>query len=588
MHRTTRLKITDINPHLICVLCGGYFIDAATIIECLHSFCKTCILRYLETSKYCPICDVMVHKTRPHQNIRADKTLQDLVYKLVPGLYKGEMKRRREYFAINSAKDAPKAPSEARGDEMAERFIYTSDENISMSLAYCQEGIPDPEVLRRMRQEHLKKGISSPKNGENRDVRYLQCPAAVTISHLKKFIRLKYDLPLNYQIDIFHTDEALREYYTLMDIAYIYTWRRRGPMRLYYTIYERKLKRLHDQAMLEEAESCCHVPTKTAKTINDNDNEIVTATTMLNVPTVQTEKDTSEDKGKEITCPKSNDPPCPKAKDTPCPKAKDPPCPKIIVEPKGKVLTNSKEKDSVKTTVSKCQADIVKVVSQSTTKESEPKKQTENKKPGPETKKTVTDAKKGSHDAKKSIQEAKKTSTEVKKPLQEVRKPSDVKKLANEVKKQADGKKPQTELRRIEPKKTTIEVKKPPTDVKKMLNDVRNDNKKQAETKRPADPKKHQTIEPKKSIENGKTEVRKTHSVGRKQAEPKKLSMPNMNGHFTNGHGAYDLSKATLDESGLFKIPRRDEPLNLVKKDKTQPLKLNGGFSPRPDMNVAT
>ncbi|XP_046325876.2 polycomb group protein Psc-like [Haliotis rufescens] len=581
MHRTTRLKITDINPHLICVLCGGYFIDAATIIECLHSFCKTCILRYLETSKYCPICDVMVHKTRPHQNIRADKTLQDLVYKLVPGLYKGEMKRRREYYAISPKKEAPKAPSEARGDEMAERFIYTADENISMSLAYCQEGIPDPEVLRRMRQENLKKGISSPKNGENRDVRYLQCPAAVTVSHLKKFIRLKYDLPLNYQIDIFHTDEALREYYTLMDIAYIYTWRRRGPLRLYYTIYERKLKRLHDQALSDEAETCCDVPTKTAKK-NNYDNEIVNTPTMLNIPTIQIQKNTAESKGKEITRPKSND--------TLCPKAKDTPCLKIHMEPKGKVTTNSKEKDSLKTTVSKCQADIVKVVSQSTTKESETKKQTENKKPCPEMKKTVADAKKGAHDAKKSLQEAKKTSLEVKKPLQEVRKPSEVKKLANEVKKQADGKKPQTELRRIEPKKTTIELKKPPTDMKKMLNDVRNDNRKQSETKRPSEPKKHQTIEPKKSIENGKasSEVRKTHSVGRKQAEPKKLSMPNMNGHYTNGHGAYDLSKATLDESGLFKIPRRDEPLNLVKKDKNQPLKLNGGFSPRPDMNVAT
>lgn len=39
MHRTTRIKITELNPHLICVLCGGYFIDATTIIECLHS-CK--------------------------------------------------------------------------------------------------------------------------------------------------------------------------------------------------------------------------------------------------------------------------------------------------------------------------------------------------------------------------------------------------------------------------------------------------------------------------------------------------------------------------------------------------------------------
>lgn len=29
---------------------------------------------------------------------RADKTLQDIVYKLVPGLYHREMRRRREYY----------------------------------------------------------------------------------------------------------------------------------------------------------------------------------------------------------------------------------------------------------------------------------------------------------------------------------------------------------------------------------------------------------------------------------------------------------------------------------------------------------
>ena len=32
--------------------------------------CKTCIVRYLETNKYCPMCDVQVHKTRPLLSIR--------------------------------------------------------------------------------------------------------------------------------------------------------------------------------------------------------------------------------------------------------------------------------------------------------------------------------------------------------------------------------------------------------------------------------------------------------------------------------------------------------------------------------------
>lgn len=32
-------KLTDLNAHLLCSLCKGYFIDASTISDCLHS-CK--------------------------------------------------------------------------------------------------------------------------------------------------------------------------------------------------------------------------------------------------------------------------------------------------------------------------------------------------------------------------------------------------------------------------------------------------------------------------------------------------------------------------------------------------------------------
>ncbi|PSN43935.1 hypothetical protein C0J52_03775 [Blattella germanica] len=134
MNKPRRLKITDLNPHLLCVLCGGYYVDATTIIECLHSFCKACIVRYLETNKYCPICDVQVHKTRPLQNIRSDQTLQDIVYKLVPGLFQTEMRCRRDYYSKN-----PEAVPTSRSDagEVSENsHIYTPDEAISLSLEY--------------------------------------------------------------------------------------------------------------------------------------------------------------------------------------------------------------------------------------------------------------------------------------------------------------------------------------------------------------------------------------------------------------------------------------------------------------------
>ncbi|KAB7496042.1 Polycomb complex protein BMI-1, partial [Armadillidium nasatum] len=65
MNKKKRLAVAELNPHLLCILCGGYFIDATTVIECLHTFCKSCIVRYLETSKFCPICDVLVHKSKP-------------------------------------------------------------------------------------------------------------------------------------------------------------------------------------------------------------------------------------------------------------------------------------------------------------------------------------------------------------------------------------------------------------------------------------------------------------------------------------------------------------------------------------------
>lgn len=39
------------------------------------------------------------------------------------------------------------------------------------------------------------------------------------------------------QIDIFHSDEPLKDFFTLMDIAYIYTWRRVSERIKFLTIF---------------------------------------------------------------------------------------------------------------------------------------------------------------------------------------------------------------------------------------------------------------------------------------------------------------------------------------------------------------
>nr|XP_031362946.1 polycomb group RING finger protein 2 [Lonchura striata domestica] len=234
MHGTTRVKITELNPHLMCALCGGYFIDAATIVECLHSFCRTCIVRYLETNKYCPMCDAQVHKTRPLLSIRSDKTLQDIVYKLVPGLFKDEMKRRRDFYAAYPVAEAALGSQEERG-EVAERDqgAGPEEEIVSLSIEFhrdCRE-----ELRGATENGDLDKDKAAPRP-PGPGLRFLRCPAAMTVLHLAKFLRNKMDVPSKYRVEVLYEDEPLKEYYTLMDIAYIYPWRRGGPLALKYRV----------------------------------------------------------------------------------------------------------------------------------------------------------------------------------------------------------------------------------------------------------------------------------------------------------------------------------------------------------------
>ncbi|NXJ20807.1 PCGF2 protein, partial [Dicrurus megarhynchus] len=236
MHRTTRIKITELNPHLMCALCGGYFIDATTIVECLHSFCKTCIVHYLETNKYCPMCDVQVHKTRPLLSIRSDKTLQDIVYKLVPGLFKDEMKRRRDFYAVY-----PVAEGET-GEERGE--VRGRERGQEREQEREQGPLPDEGIVSLSIEFHpgSREDQKGPvENGDlDRDkspgLRFLRCPAAMTVMHLAKFLRNKMDVPSKYKVEVLYEDEPLKEYYTLMDIAYIYPWRRSGPLALKYRV----------------------------------------------------------------------------------------------------------------------------------------------------------------------------------------------------------------------------------------------------------------------------------------------------------------------------------------------------------------
>lgn len=119
------LKLSILNPHITCPICKGYFVEATTVLDCLHTFCKGCLLKHFEgkllsaknvldgtpnpDSNVCPKCNFLIHQSHPSHYVAFDRTMQDIVYKLVPGMQAEEERRRRDFIqkqrALNGTDD---------------------------------------------------------------------------------------------------------------------------------------------------------------------------------------------------------------------------------------------------------------------------------------------------------------------------------------------------------------------------------------------------------------------------------------------------------------------------------------------------
>ncbi|XP_018318400.1 polycomb group protein Psc-like isoform X2 [Agrilus planipennis] len=237
-----KIRLVEINSHLTCYLCKGYFIDATTISECLHSFCRSCLIKFLQDNSHCPICEVLINKAKP--NIKLDKTLQDIVYKLVPELFLNEMLRRQRFYQKHP-EAAAKATPEDRGED-TERTIFSPRDSISLSIEYIREDSTPGAIA--IPPSNCKNGTEGTKNGTvaiANDLeslalrRYLQCPGMCRVEVLKKFICTKYNVDINkFYIEILYKRVPLPDHYTLIDIAYIYSWKRNEPMKFFFKIID--------------------------------------------------------------------------------------------------------------------------------------------------------------------------------------------------------------------------------------------------------------------------------------------------------------------------------------------------------------
>ncbi|XP_062555574.1 polycomb group RING finger protein 3 [Armigeres subalbatus] len=214
-----RIKLKTLNMHITCEICKGYFIDATTVTECLHTFCKSCLVKHLEENNTCPTCQNVIHQSHPLQYISFDRTMQDIVYKLVPNLMEDEMRREREFYKsrnLQCPKDMPQQQqdSDDKANEQAhqEADYHRQDEQVNVCLDCISNNL-----------RHLKR-------------RFIRCSSQATITHLKKFLAKKVlnGIERYKDIDILCNDELLGKDHTLK-FVYVTRWRFKDPpLRLQY------------------------------------------------------------------------------------------------------------------------------------------------------------------------------------------------------------------------------------------------------------------------------------------------------------------------------------------------------------------
>lgn len=205
-----KLPLSQFYPYIRCALCCGFLIDATTITECLHTFCKCCIVKHFFSSNRCPTCSIVVHQTQPLYNIRPDRQLQDIVYKMVPFLEDFEREQMCKFYSERGLQ-VPK-PVAAFSSAAVETVKRQKKDNSPQSVFTVP---PELDVSLLLEFVGAEEGICNYKPLERR---YVQVSGKATIRHVELFIRRKMELSPTCQVDVVCGDHLLDHYQSLKDI----------------------------------------------------------------------------------------------------------------------------------------------------------------------------------------------------------------------------------------------------------------------------------------------------------------------------------------------------------------------------------
>jgi len=198
--RNITFKTRILNPYFLCSLCMGYFRDATTIIECLHTFCKSCIYKYFREHLDCPQCGANLG-TYPYDKLKFDRQIQTMVDKILPDVVAKDIQLERDFYEKRGIKvdipfpQGPKKPVQEEPEEPVAKKIKKSE-------------------LKRFYSDEVSFELTLDENETTNDLKRLDKPfirtsAKVTVKHLKKYLQKKLNLESIKELEITYRGEVL-------------------------------------------------------------------------------------------------------------------------------------------------------------------------------------------------------------------------------------------------------------------------------------------------------------------------------------------------------------------------------------------
>lgn len=196
------IKLSELNEFISCPICHGYLIDATTVNECLHTFCRSCILKHIKNDHNdCPKCSTIIHERRPLDYIVYDRNKQDIVYKLVPQLYISELSKRL-------------AAQEARDIDSLTRFIL---EKKFLHVILVQRTKDLNNHNHKLIHNHKQQQQQNNTNSSSQEITksqppiYLKCQQTVKVHHIRKLLAMKFQFAENDRVNILYKGDIVND-----------------------------------------------------------------------------------------------------------------------------------------------------------------------------------------------------------------------------------------------------------------------------------------------------------------------------------------------------------------------------------------